>query len=367
MPTEATPLPNASTPWASMNNTTHSNDEAHDDIFNEYTGFRVQTWPYVLSIDIIAAIGIVGNILTMVLMTSRTQRRYSYAIYMAFLAVFDSLVLAMVATEDTLDHLHDLLETFLNSHIVVCKLWAFILECSLIISPWLLMSMSVDRYVTVVHPRYTERVCRPLVSIVVSVIICVVAMVLVSPLVHAAEYIPDDETKEGYICGVVNPDLENYYMFLSAIMESLLPVSLLFGFNIHTVVTLCRSTRSVSHIMEANVRKITISIVLVSVLSALALVPFAIVYLIEYILIVSDTDRYLIGLFGSLWHVFNVVRLVNYAMNFYVLIISSNHHRTLLIQKVTCSRNANQTQMEMTKVDGNDTRVDTNISAITEA
>lgn len=366
MSTETTSLSYTSPPSTSTANSSYSNED-RDEIFNEYTGFRVQTLPYVLSIDIIAALGIVGNILTIVLMTSKTQRRYSYAIYMTFLAVFDSLVLAMVATEDTLDHMHDLLETFLNSHIVVCKLWTFILEFSLIISPWLLMSMSVDRYVTVVHPKYTERICRPLVSLAVSAMICVVAMVMVSPLVHAAEYVPDEETEQGFICGMVNPDLEHYYMFLSAIMESLLPVSLLFGFNVHTVVTLCRSVRGATDISETNIRKITISIVLVSILSAVALVPFAIVSLIEYILILSDTDRYLIGLFGSLWHVFNVIRLVNYAMNFYVLIISSIHHRTMLIEKVTCSRNVNQTQLEMTKIGDDDTRIDTNVSTVADA
>lgn len=126
------------------------------------------TWePYMkLSlVPLIAVIGIVGNILSFIVLCSPVYVRKSYSHYLRALAIFDTLTLILIAIREcdeicrTLGGYEMCIYPWLLRDTVSCKLWELFQHVVYLMSSWLVVCFTLDRYVAVCLPLQLPRLC----------------------------------------------------------------------------------------------------------------------------------------------------------------------------------------------------------------
>ena len=124
---------------------------------------------------IIAGLGILANMLALVVLLQPPMRRRSTYAYLAVLAVSDSMVLAGSITDILIGE-----EILLPNQTVVLisdTLRMYCRQCS----AWLLVAVTVDRYIAVAHPLRARRTCKRTTAYMVILSL----FVILSPLAIA--------------------------------------------------------------------------------------------------------------------------------------------------------------------------------------
>ncbi|XP_041355352.1 probable G-protein coupled receptor B0563.6 [Gigantopelta aegis] len=320
-------------------------DEAEGENVNEWFHFQIKGKIYTTFILIIALWGVVGNVMSFTLMSDAKVRSFAYSVYMRWMAVSDSLLLMMVATEDTLDHLYHYLQRFLTSHVTLCKLWTFFVASTYTLSPWLVVALTLDRFVCVVFPLARHRLCTKSKAFKLCLALTLISAALnVVYLIYSG--IEDD------ICGVESLDqIGVITMIHQLVLNSILPCAAVLILNIVTVIRIRRSASfrqqfkrsSGSEAMKERQDKSTLPLLLVSIFAFVTLIPRAVTEVTEYVLdVLHENDGMTMELANKLWPLFNLIYLVNFGQNFYILMASSSEYRLILRQKLTCHQKDNR-------------------------
>ncbi|XP_041372573.1 probable G-protein coupled receptor B0563.6 [Gigantopelta aegis] len=330
-------------------------EEEVEDV-NEWFHFQIQGKIYMTFILIIASLGVVGNVMSFILMSDAKLRSLAYSVYLRWMAVSDSLLLMMVTTEDTLDT-YNYLQRFLVSHVTLCKMWTFFLAMTYTLSPWLVVALTLDRFVCVVFPLSRHRLCTTskafklcLTLTLISAALNVVSLIYLD--IEDGECIPSD-----------NLHLSRYLVFQQLFLNSILPCVAVLILNIVTVSRIRRSAyfrqqfkrSGSSEATKERQDKITLPLLLVSIFAFVTLIPRAVTEFTEYVLgVLQEHDGMTMELANKLWPVFNVIYLVNFAQNFYILMASSSEYRLIFRQKLTChhkdNRNTSSAQTQSSRM-----------------
>lgn len=112
-------------------------------------------WAKVLTTPLIVSVGVVGNILSFVVMKSKTLRYKSYSHYLCALAVFDTLTLIFRQVESVdefyLQHMKSK-GLFQNFNDNTCKIYNFFSHVISLMSSWLVVFMALERLIAVCYP-----------------------------------------------------------------------------------------------------------------------------------------------------------------------------------------------------------------------
>ena len=103
-------------------------------------------WTLQAGTPIILVVGLIGNILSLIVLKSRRYRHKSYSHYLSCLAVFDSLVLVNKYLVRVYE-LVDLQSTFGSA---ACRLDNFVGHVCYLMSGWIVVCITVERYLHVV-------------------------------------------------------------------------------------------------------------------------------------------------------------------------------------------------------------------------
>ncbi|XP_052286339.1 thyrotropin-releasing hormone receptor-like isoform X2 [Dreissena polymorpha] len=149
------------------NNTTMSPIvDQHFEIFNE-TRSSVSSLERILIATLLSPIivlGIVGNIFSLLVWIKGRRRKTSTARYLSALAVADILVLGIPATEFWIDNV---LEIFLSdTNNVACRSLSYCLYLLPAISAWILVTVTIERTISVWCPHRVSVVCRPNIAVI---------------------------------------------------------------------------------------------------------------------------------------------------------------------------------------------------------
>ena len=112
-------------------------------------------WTKFLLTPIIVLVGITGNVLSFIVMKTKTLRHKSYSHYLCALAVFDTLTLIIRQVESVDEYLVSHLkspgvfQTFDNGS---CKFYNFTAHVITLLSSWLVVLMAVERLLAVCFP-----------------------------------------------------------------------------------------------------------------------------------------------------------------------------------------------------------------------
>nr|KAG5695533.1 hypothetical protein BaRGS_008036 [Batillaria attramentaria] len=171
-------------------------------------------------------------------------------VFLRALAISDTLVLITTCTEDNLDHANRL-QNALASNVGLCKMWTGLSTTVSLLSPWLVVLLSVDRYVGVVFPLKRASFCTLKVAGISIAVLTAVAMVTRIPDVVFNTVLPEDGIPS---CNfdIGSSSYIGYLQFSTIILASTIPCVLILGFNLRLLYTLKKDVRHLSHNRKNN-------------------------------------------------------------------------------------------------------------------
>ncbi|XP_041379481.1 probable G-protein coupled receptor 139 [Gigantopelta aegis] len=284
-------------------------------------------WSTVL---VIAIIGTIGNILQFIMMSDSKLSPLSYSVYLKLLTVSDSLVLSDALALQT--EYYFKLTKVPDINDVLCKIVTSYEDFIMLLSPWLVVGLTLDKFVCVCFPLIRGRFCTKKKAIVVCS--CLIGGTILLSL-------PSLGLMEMGNYGCIPSDLLLYYsMFLRLVMSSLLPCVIILLLNIAIISRIRRSNEFrntfTRHTKTSTRDNSTRPLMLVSVLAFVTLLPISASQSISqlFYLLEADTKPGLI-IFG-LRPAFHIIFLLNFGQNFFILMASSRNYRQIMKRKLVC-------------------------------
>nr|KAG5695518.1 hypothetical protein BaRGS_008021 [Batillaria attramentaria] len=304
-------------------------------------------------LDFILVTGLLGNALVFTLCWDRSIRTCSYGVILRALALTDSLVLSLICTEDNLDYV-GFLHEFLTVHPAFCAFWNGVLSTVTMLSPWLVVLLTLDRYVAVVFPLKRASLCTSKAAVVSCAALTVITVASRVPdVVHSA--ILTHEGREE--CASTGEGYYIYSQITTLGLVSSLPCLIILGFNLHILCVIHRHAHFRRNFQgeraessgSGKLDRATVSLMAVSVMAFLTLVPKTMLEVIElawmdqHDAVVTAADEagddippephYLVVAHET-WPVLNLIYLMNFAQNFYVLMITNARFREVIRKKL---------------------------------
>ncbi|KAK6182359.1 hypothetical protein SNE40_010067 [Patella caerulea] len=304
---------------------------------------------YLAAVDIVALAGLVGNIFLFFLMFRATLKHVSFSVYLVYLAVVQSIVLLQTSMEDTLDHGFNVLNQFMEP---ICRPWLQLSDTTRFASTWLVLALTLDRCIALFVTKYKAALCTRKVSHAVCIVTIAVCFALslpgnVAPRInHDNSSVYNDDGD--YVDSCPN-DLLVYKFVTAGIFHTLVPVSICCILDIAILIQLKRVVLKIDvdpedsqAVLSANQAvKVKRCLVALCCLAVLTLVPIAIVESIESF----SSNETAVDNAGEAWRFFNIVLLVNYGQNFYIIMAMSLYMRCLFEQMI-CRDKARYKQQE---------------------
>lgn len=118
---------------------------------------------------LIITFGLVGNILTVALLSSPNLRRHSTSIYLRWLAVVDILYLLCSLSVNLIGYVTFFPDTLRDRAYLLCLGLPFLHYTLSYLSVWLLVAVTVDRMIWVVLPFHARKICNHKNAFIVAV------------------------------------------------------------------------------------------------------------------------------------------------------------------------------------------------------
>ncbi|XP_041355421.1 allatostatin-A receptor-like [Gigantopelta aegis] len=309
----------------------------------EYNGTDVDSWPYFhllgfeywVIVVIIVSLGLLGNGFSFLLMSDGQFSLLSYPIYLKALAVSDSAQLITMLVEET--QMAFGFNEVSNFSDVVCKLWQYVRYGTMMLSPWLVVGLSLDRLVCVLFPMTRDRFCTKKKALVVCCCLALMFAVVMLPVLTSLRV-------EGGLCGGsrVSDALIALFIAIRLILSSTLPCLLIVILNVAIIDRIRRSatfrksfppsSRSDRNNQDSSTRPL----VLVSVIAFLTLLPFSITECVQVLLNLTQIDLKALLLTKEIWPLFHLIYMINFGINFFILMASSAKYRNIFATKMKC-------------------------------
>ncbi|XP_041355419.1 allatostatin-A receptor-like [Gigantopelta aegis] len=304
--------------------------------------FHLSGQEYWVIVLIVVSFGLVGNVFSFLLMSDGQFSLLSYPVYLKALALSDSVQMIIKVVEET-----EL--TFGYTHVshlnnIICKLWQYVRYSTMMLSPWLVVGLSLDRLVCVLFPITRDRFCTKKKALVICSCLALVFAVVMLPVLTSLRV-------EGGLCGGrrVSDALIALFIAIRLVLSSTLPCLLIFILNVAIIVRIRRSATFRKTFTPSSARSnqdsSTRPLVLVSVIAFLTLLPFSIAECVQVLLSLTQIDLKALLLTMELWPLFHLIYMLNFGLNFYILVSSSANYRKILAAKIRCSHCKPKTQM----------------------
>ena len=205
-------------------------------------------------LPVIVALGTIGNVLSIVVLSRKNLRQTALCFYIAVFCITNTLVLYMGCGLDWLalvskkPHIPNLADW-------ICKLWKFVFNVILYSVGWMVVAMTIDRFIYIWHPIKAQQMCTVFIAKVSTVFIFIG---LISISIHAMwSYYLSPAT----VC-VLDHTLHAFqtkiWPWISACVYVYLPTSLIIIFSIFLLTSLIGRPFSNSH--QDQLSKITLAV-----------------------------------------------------------------------------------------------------------
>ncbi|KAK3098051.1 hypothetical protein FSP39_015603 [Pinctada imbricata] len=198
-----------------------------EDIMNEFWEYRVSNILGIYIFPIIVGLGTIGNLLSFLVFIRKSMRSSSTCFYMMVMAVADTLVLYFNALRKWL--------SFLNGYDAVteseigCKIFTFLSYFSFAWSAWLLVAMTIERFIAIHFPLKAPRIATPGKA---KKVIFALFLILFAWNCHFLWTVTMDDSNQ-CIPGEDYKKFHDYYVpWMDAFVYSFIPFAVLITFNI---------------------------------------------------------------------------------------------------------------------------------------
>ncbi|KAL4216305.1 hypothetical protein ACF0H5_024031 [Mactra antiquata] len=325
-----------------FNNTT-SEDIVNYSQYND-TGFPFERpaewgfWMKFVLTPVIVLAGLIGNTLSFIVMKSKTLRHKSYSHYLSALAIFDTLTLLIrqVHTVDEFYSRNGANEIFRHFDDFGCKIFYFLEHIFYLMSHWLIVLMAVERLIAVCMPFKKVAIRKQLgATLTITAMFISVCLSQVFRLIMV-EHLSFSET-----CGA-NDDYLDIYTSLHVYLYQwtlafVLPVGLVLSCNLIVLYQIFKVKRDLKKKDRRNRQcrqarknnKTTCMLLTVSFTFIGTLLPLLTLTLVLEISVKRlGRDAYtLYKMLMPYMEAFEALSLVNYAVNFYIYILSGRSFR----------------------------------------
>ena len=330
----------------------------------------------IVCVPIFTLIGLFGNGLSFIVMFSPVYHKKSYTYYLRALAVFDTLTL-IVTLVITFNEFHYAIigTSYMNGHNwLSCKVSEFLRHVIYLMSSWMVVLFTVDRYIAVCHPLQRARICTATGAIITIFVLFGLAMMT---QIYIFTFIDRLEQYDEQPCHVPvwfrrsNTTMEwmekdttdrlkyfalNYFWF-SFILRFTLPFVIiavcngLIMFHIRRMRTQkcphnslgLRSCFSNQEAKERerkrNANMAIYTLFAVCSLFVITLLPNAIITMVQFVGYLSMTKKDSKSLYQTLMRIntpFQMIRLINYSMNFVMYGLTGRQFRREAKKLLTC-------------------------------
>lgn len=297
-------------------------------------------WVKFILTPVIVIAGLVGNTLSFVVMKSKALRRKSYSHYLSALAVFDTFTLIVRQVRVVDEYFYNTIgvnEVFKDFEDFGCKIFHYMEHIAYLMSSWLIVLMAVERLIAV---------CFPFKKVVIlkqtGATLCICCLFVAVSLSQAfrlvmIEHIDNDiqncEASDNYL--ELYTSLHVY--FYQWTLTFVLPVLLVLGCNMLVLYQIFKIKREVKKKDKRNRQnrtarkntRTTCMLLIVSFTFIGTLLPLFTLTLIMDISVRNlGSDAW--TLYNALWpfiETSEAISLVNYAVNFYIYILSGRRFR----------------------------------------
>ncbi|XP_054266654.1 FMRFamide receptor-like isoform X3 [Macrosteles quadrilineatus] len=297
---------------------------------------------------IVVLIGVVGNIVTILVLTRRRMTS-STNTYLTALAFTDLVYLVCMYALSFENH-PDLKSVDYLWYWNQWKYFLWIVDCTMGISVWLTAAFTFERYIAVCHPLRGRVFCTE--ARARRVIIVIYILCLLSTCTTPFEW--SIEVKDGMVCKkmtelAMDQTYKNYLYWFWAAMFVFVPLVIIAIFNTFLIEAVHRSKRQRSGLTQqieprdcANSsrqrqeNKITTTLIAVVILFIVCQTPAAIM-LVVYIFYSPDKSTPAGAIMLGLGNIFNFLTTVNASSNFLLYcVMSDKYRRTLVLTLCPC-------------------------------
>ncbi|KAL3185304.1 hypothetical protein MRX96_031161 [Rhipicephalus microplus] len=309
------------------------------DVFLESSRFWIQR----VLVPIVTFIGVIGNSLTIVIMTRRRMRS-STNNYLAALATVDTLYLLGGFTL-SLKHYEVIQRKCLSVYLRCFPILILLTDTCSNSSVWLTATFTVERYIAVCHPIKSRVLCTEsrAKKAIMGVLLFCFALALPTPFEYALVEEQDPVTNVtrvslNYSEFGRNEMYKKTYYWTTVVVFTLVPFCLLAVFNALLVRSVHISRKQRSRMIlrtdpsrDSQESKITIMLIAVVILFFFCQLPTAITLLYTSIgnLQEGSEQEKLVFILGN---VFNFLMSLNAAGNFVLYCLLSQKYRRTLLQ-----------------------------------
>ena len=304
-----------------------------------------KVWLFILPVFLL--VGTVGNVLTLITVTSRRCKKNSFVVYLGALAVADTASLYVGSINAWLFYAFDI-DIMLVA--VSCKILGFMFYVSKMMSSLLVATLSTDRMVCCCFPTKKDQLGSPKSAmIVISIIVGFVLMINVHELYGFSLITADNVTICGYIDNGYATFFDVYFSWVDTSIYFIVPTIVIIVANILTVREVINSTKRTSHLMGVATvrsrirhnRQMVVMAVAVSAAFLLTTSPLGISTIIrpyvfndsEVFYASSDVEFLLTTIEGILGY-------LNLTINFFLYCISGRRFREDLKIAIRCGRSS---------------------------
>ena len=291
---------------------------------------------YIIADIIILIVGLLGNLATLLVMQRKGINKTPVSVYMSALAVTDTLVLI-------LDFLNNWLSLTLNIGLLsnhhFCLFHRYVFTVCYTYSSWLLATLTFERFLAVTFPLTAKVVCTVKHALVTIIVEPIILFVVSSYNLWAWEV-----NEKGKCTTTASPKMAFFINHVAPWMRyslySFIPIILIFFFNISITIQLFRAhshrvamTGETVKASSHNERKITIMVLTVSFVFLLLTAPVAFWYIIVF-----AAEEFTVQGPKAVFieTVIIMFGLCNYAVNFFLYILSSRSFRQEFMTMIKC-------------------------------
>ena len=306
-----------------------------------------KVWLFVPPICIL--VGTVGNILTLITVTSKSTKKNSFIVYLGALAVGDTASLYFVVVNSWLFYAFDI-DIMLND--ISCRILGFLYYACTWLSSLLVATLSTDRMVCSCFPHKRDTFGTPKSAfIIISIVLAFVLVINAHELYGFTLVSEENDTLCDYVDSSYASFFENYFTLMDTTIYFALPSIIIVVTNTLTIRAVIIATKEISQMTNLETvrgrirtnRQMTITAILVSGTFVLLISPIGIylivrayVYGAETFYMSNDTDSVIVAITENLSY-------FNFAINFFLYSITGRRFRQDL--RAACTRKRNSSRI----------------------
>ncbi|KAK3086233.1 hypothetical protein FSP39_015597 [Pinctada imbricata] len=302
---------------------------------------------------LLLTIGIIGNVLSFYILRHKTMTRHTTNLFLAVLSIADSQVLFIGLFRKWIDVL---IGTDIQTESdFLCRTVAVVAYTSSQFSVWLIVSVTVERYIVVCHALRASRICniRRSRKLVVSL-----ALVLFALNFHffftigvQTEIFQDDVVKRCDALSSFHTLVTKVWPWIDALVYSIMPTLTIIVLNVLIIrqvliATYGRGILQNGHLIQVEVRrqrtkdsnaKLTIMLLTVSFTFLVTTLPMNIVMITSLFSVSEDSDP---RNDAKMWLIRTTAELLmylNHSINFFLYCATGQKFRNIVIRLI-CRR-----------------------------